>query len=92
MSRPWRGPGAVRARGDHRRRVGQVAGRVERADDDGAGAVDLDGAVGGAVGLDDVGRGEVLLEVERLTPVGALVARGVRPLGDGDGAEILGSP
>ena len=74
MSRPDRGPARYAARRDDGRRVAQVAGPLERRDEDRARAVDLDGAVVGAVRLTDVRRGEVGVEVERL----AAIARSLR--------------
>ena len=86
---PGAGAGAVRADGDDRRRVAEVAGRVERRHDDRARAVDLDRAVVGAERLDDeYGAARYASRSSGRRRHGALVRLGVRPLGDRDGAEV----
>ena len=92
MSRPGRGPAryepdATTAGGWRRSRAA-----VEGADEHGAGTVDLDRAVGAAVGLGHERRGQVVVEGERLAAVGPLVAPGPLAAGRRPPRRVSSSP
>ncbi len=85
------GSGAVAAGRHDRRRVRQVAGPFDRGDQHGAGPVDLDGAVGPAEGIDDIGSVEVLLQGERPAAERPRVGHGVLALCDGHRSQVFGA-